>query len=103
MDCVAQLLRQFPTAFEFNSGFLGHLVTQVYACRYGTFLFNSEREREVAKVRQFTSSLWTDVLRRPEFANPQYRKLPSVIWPSADPRDVVLWDFYHRWDTSKVF
>ena len=45
LDCVWQLLKQKPKHFEFNEIFLHVLLHHVYSCRYGTFLFNNERER----------------------------------------------------------
>jgi len=41
LDCVIQLLHQFPAAFEFNEKFLLDLAYNSYTCQYGTFLFNS--------------------------------------------------------------
>eukprot|EP00736_Rhodelphis_marinus_P008607 Rmarinus@m.16032 len=46
LDCVYQLMVQFPTAFEFNVDFLVQLADALYECRYLDFLFDSERERE---------------------------------------------------------
>lgn len=45
LDCVYQLMNQYPTCFEFNSLFLIELLDHVYSCRFHTFLWNSERER----------------------------------------------------------
>eukprot|EP00949_MAST-11_sp_MAST-11-sp1_P002434 g2434.t1 len=58
VDCVHQLLIQFPTAFEFNVDFLVALVEEVYSCRSGTFLGNSEAERESADVRGKCIPAW---------------------------------------------
>uniref|UniRef100_A0A4X2K2D9 Myotubularin n=1 Tax=Vombatus ursinus TaxID=29139 RepID=A0A4X2K2D9_VOMUR len=46
MDCVWQMSKQFPTAFEFNEQFLITILDNLYSCRFGTFLFNSEYARE---------------------------------------------------------
>ena len=45
LDCVHQLLRLYPTAFEFNDEFLKRLARETYSCRYFTFLFDSEKKR----------------------------------------------------------
>jgi hypothetical protein len=50
LDCVRQLQRQFPERFEFNSDFLTALHYQLYACQYGTFLFNTEKQRRTIAV-----------------------------------------------------
>jgi len=45
LECVRQIQRQYPDRFEFNERFLRNLHYHLYACQYGTFLFNCERER----------------------------------------------------------
>ncbi|CAE7242697.1 MTMR2 [Symbiodinium sp. CCMP2592] len=45
LECVYQLLVQFPTAFEFTSDLLLFLAREVLTNRYGTFLTDCERER----------------------------------------------------------
>jgi myotubularin-related protein 6/7/8 len=73
LDATYQLLRQHPTRFEFNERFLRRLLYHVYSCQYGTFLFNNERQRQEAKLRERTRSVWAYFLsRRQEFVNDQY-------------------------------
>ncbi|KAH6671538.1 myotubularin [Plectosphaerella plurivora] len=73
LDCVYQMLRQFPNRFEFNERFLRRLLYHLYSCQYGTFLYNSEKQRHVAKVSERTASVWCYFLaRRPEFTNKDY-------------------------------
>lgn len=45
LDCVWQILRQFPCSFEFNECFLVLLFEHAYASQFGTFLGNSAAER----------------------------------------------------------
>ena len=59
LDCVYQLVLQFPCAFEFNEAFLVKLARHTYSSLFGTFLCNSERERELEGVRQTTYSVWS--------------------------------------------
>jgi myotubularin-related protein 6/7/8 len=47
LECVWQVQRQFPERFEFNEEYLLDLYHHLYACQFGTFLFNSERDRRV--------------------------------------------------------
>lgn len=47
LDCVWQILRQFPCSFEFNENFLIMLFEHAYASQFGTFLGNNESERWV--------------------------------------------------------
>ena len=59
LDCLWQLVNQFPECFEFNAKYLLLLSEHVYSCRFGNFLCDTERERElVAGIRQRTHSLW---------------------------------------------
>lgn len=90
LDCVYQIIRQFPDRFEFNERFLRRLLYHVYSGQYGTFLFNSERERVEAKAAKRTRSAWDYFLaRRPQFTNPEYvagREGDS----SASEQDILL-------------
>ncbi|KAL6063106.1 Myotubularin-related protein 2, variant 3 [Balamuthia mandrillaris] len=58
IDCVWQLQHQFPTLFEFNENYLLKVLDGMYSCQFGTFLYNCEKERKQAKVREQTVSLW---------------------------------------------
>ncbi|KAH8422715.1 phosphatidylinositol-3-phosphatase YMR1 [Aspergillus melleus] len=73
LDATYQLLHQYPTRFEFNERFLRRLLYHLYACQFGTFLFNSEKERVDWKAKERTRSVWDYFLaRREQFLNPQY-------------------------------
>jgi hypothetical protein len=73
LDCTYQLLRQNKTRFEYNERFLRRLLYHLYSCQYGTFLYNSEKQRRDARVMERTSSVWDYFLcRRAEFTNPDY-------------------------------
>lgn len=73
LDATWQLQRQHPTRFEFNERFLRRLLYQLYACQYGTFLFDSERERKDLNCSERTRSVWDYFLsRRAQFLNPSY-------------------------------
>ncbi|KAI8342847.1 protein-tyrosine phosphatase-like protein [Chlamydoabsidia padenii] len=61
LDCVYQLVQQFPTRFEFNERLLIDLHYHVYACQFGTFLFNCEAERTNHYPQSKTYSLWDDI------------------------------------------
>jgi hypothetical protein len=58
IDCVHQLLVQYPMAFEFNDKFLLAILYHLYSCRYGTFLLNSEKERVEYNIKNSTLSVW---------------------------------------------
>lgn len=73
LDCAYQLLRQNVKRFEYNERFLRRLLYHLYSCQYGTFLYNSEKQRHDARVAERTSSVWDYFLcRKAEFTNPEY-------------------------------
>lgn len=73
LDTTYQLLRQFPTRFEFNERFLRRLLYHLYSCQYGTFLYNSEKARHDARVQERTVSVWAYFLSNKEgFINKDY-------------------------------
>ena len=45
IDCVWQVSKQFPHALEFNEYFLITILDHLYSCRFGTFLYNTEKDR----------------------------------------------------------
>ncbi|XP_051564332.1 myotubularin-related protein 1-like isoform X1 [Myxocyprinus asiaticus] len=101
IDCVWQMMRQFPTAFEFNELFLITILDHLYSCLFGTFLYNSEQERVEKKVNSKTVSLWSYVNSLPEdFSNPFYVDYENhVLYPLASIRHLELWvGYYVRWN-----
>ena len=86
LDATYQILYQYPTRFEFNERFLRRLLYHLYSCQYGTFLYNSEKERVVDyKVASRTRSVWDYFLgRRHMWLNEKYDK-------AEDSRDKGGW------------
>ncbi len=73
LDATYQLQHQHPTRFEFNERFLRRLLYHLYSCQYGTFLYDNEKQRVEANVRQRTRSVWDYFLsRKPQFLNDRY-------------------------------
>lgn len=105
LDCVYQILRQFPARFEFNQDFLQDLYRQMFSCEWGTFLFNSEHDRAAAKASTATRSVWERYLTtdgiKSQWLNPAYKPEldnPDSRAPQADqgvvlpnPKDVSYW------------
>lgn len=81
LDCVWQLLNQFPEKFEFSETFLTSLWDSVFLPIFDTFQFNCETERQVAQLndRIVLRPVWDwgeqfsdkDIAL---FTNPLYRK-----------------------------
>ncbi|KAJ9581268.1 hypothetical protein L9F63_023540 [Diploptera punctata] len=91
LDCVHQLLRQFPCSFEFSHSYLVKLAQHTYSNLFGTFLCNSTQERTSLKVAERTFSVWK-FLNAPNFRNHlYYTSREQVLWPSCNVRDLILW------------
>ncbi|XP_025326269.2 myotubularin-related protein 7 isoform X1 [Canis lupus dingo] len=74
IECVWQLMEQFPCAFEFNERFLIHIQHHVYSCQFGNFLCNSQKERQELKIQERTYSLWAHLWKnRADYMNPLFR------------------------------
>ncbi|XP_018408096.1 PREDICTED: myotubularin [Nanorana parkeri] len=102
IDCVWQMSKQFPTAFEFNEHFLITILDHLYSCRFGSFLLSSEFAREKEKVREKTQSVWSWInSEKSKYINPFYTKeLNRVLYPVASMRHLELWvNYYIRWNT----
>uniref|UniRef100_A0A667XQA0 phosphatidylinositol-3,5-bisphosphate 3-phosphatase n=1 Tax=Myripristis murdjan TaxID=586833 RepID=A0A667XQA0_9TELE len=96
IDCVWQMTRQFPAAFEFNELFLITVLDHLYSCLFGTFLYNSEQER-VDKVCTITL---LSGYQPEDFTNPFYVDYEHhVLYPLASSRHLELWtSYYARWN-----
>ncbi|XP_072232774.1 phosphatidylinositol-3,5-bisphosphate 3-phosphatase MTMR2-like isoform X1 [Leuresthes tenuis] len=100
IDCVWQMTRQFPAAFEFNELFLITMLDHLYSCLFGTFLCNSEQEQAAKETQAKTVSLWSYINSQPEdFTNPFYVNYENhVLYPLVSSRHLELWSsYYARW------
>ncbi|KAH0625184.1 hypothetical protein JD844_033394 [Phrynosoma platyrhinos] len=101
VDCVWQMTRQFPTAFEFNECFLITVLDHLYSCLFGTFLCNSEQQRVKEGLPKKTVSLWSYINSQlDDFTNPLYASYTNhVLYPVASMRHLELWvGYYIRWN-----
>ncbi|KAJ3588247.1 hypothetical protein NHX12_011841 [Muraenolepis orangiensis] len=104
LECVWQLTEQFPCAFEFNERFLVSIHHHVYACQYGNFVGNNQRERLVLGLRGKTHSLWKHLWdNRCDYINPLFRtdncQSQGVLRPSTAPYCFKFWSgLYNRFD-----
>lgn len=107
VDCVFQIVNLYPECFEFNTKYVLCLSEHVYSCRFGNFLCDTEREREmVAGIRQRTHSLWDYLDERSDLVNHQYSPeraggvmlmpLPTLL------RNIVLWTDRHCMHAPKA-
>ncbi|TDH65608.1 hypothetical protein CCR75_003922 [Bremia lactucae] len=106
LDCVWQYTRQFPTECEFNERFLLTLADHVYSCKFGTFMFDCERQRKEFFANHRVFSIWSDINRQSErFTNPMYASgnRTTVLFPSTLSKNIKLWKGYFcRWDPTVI-
>ncbi|XP_042335722.1 myotubularin-related protein 1 isoform X3 [Sceloporus undulatus] len=101
IDCVWQMTKQFPAAFEFNELFLITILDHLYSCLFGTFLYNSEHQRVKEEISTRTISLWSYVNSQlDEFSNPFFVNYENhVLYPVASLSHLELWvNYYVRWN-----
>lgn len=118
LDCVWQLIQQFPTEFEFTETYLTTLWDTAHVSIFDTFIFNCERDRAVAAMDPNTPlvlrSVWDwreqfsdqDILL---FYNPlfipcstnkteQGRQCKATLKPLCTISSLELWtQCYFRW------
>jgi len=101
LDCVYQLLMQFPSEFEFTSEFLLFIAKYYDTNLFGTFLFDNEKEREEKRAKTETASIWTYLLgdyfkNKEKYLNRLYDKnnVTKILTPHYAYYDYVLWTDY---------
>ena len=110
LDCVWQILHQNPHYFEFNARYLLVIADHIYSCRFGTFIFNCDNDRQIHNIRERCVDIWTylhynrQYLINPLYMNPNDEDTPTthVLLPTLSQlmRNVTLWtDYYYRWAT----
>lgn len=107
IDCVSQLLRVYPFAFEFSSAFLVDFLDCVLSCRFGNFLCNCEKERQQSGVSDASGCLWMYLadLRASEGSSHMHynvfyepSKHEGPLLPPAAALAPTLWPQFHlRW------
>lgn len=110
LDCVWQVLQQFPFSFQFNSLLLEVIAEHVYSSRFGTFIVNSERERDEEDIEEKTLSLWTwlnvNSMSDPDkFVNQRYyNQHQRVLHPEYKIPCLKLWSSFYvnRYRTDHV-
>jgi len=102
VDCVAQILRKFPSYFEFCENLLVVILDHFHSCTFGSFLSNSELGRKMLECKDKTLSIWDFVgYHCKAFKNQRYNSnSPKIIQCdfSPDNFEVKLWEAYYlRW------
>lgn len=92
LDCVQQLLVQYPKHFEFNSAYLDKLNRHTFSNVFGTFSYNSAQERILSKVDDKLFSLWSYFeSAKSKYRNENYVASDEVLRPSFKVKDLHFW------------
>ena len=104
LDCVHQCVRQRPEDFEFNESLLLFIAQNLYTGKYGTFMFNNEREKVTSLAKYHMLSIWTSVLAyQSEYTNPLYKKNPGISTPVLLKPLIVVWDAFFTSFSSRLY
>lgn len=100
LDVVYQIMVQFPTAFEFRTNLLTFLSKEIYSCKYGTFLFNCQKDIEQSQAKNNMISIWSEILQqRKNYYNPFYLQNKYPLIPRTDPPNLKIWvEFFFKYD-----
>lgn len=114
IDCVWQLINQYPISFEFNEHLLMKIVDESINCRFGTFLTDHEHQSNELKVKQYSVSLWTHIHNEKNmykylnilYSPPNDTSYPTrsdkVIYPKVSMDSIHFWsNFYLKSFPSK--
>lgn len=95
LDCIYQIICQYPCSFEFSTSYLIKLAQHCYSCLFGTFLCNTLKERLENSIHDRTFSIWP-FLSAPIYKNPLYQQnREKVLWPSSSVRSLVFWNEFY--------
>ena len=100
IHAVHQMTLQYPTAFEFNSNLLLFLCREIYSNKYGTFLFNCERDLVKNGGMENTISIWSDVfLEKNKYINDIYKEMKEPINVKGELQYLNVWnDYFFQFD-----
>jgi Ca2+-binding EF-hand superfamily protein len=95
LDCVHQIMHQFPCAFEYTEDLLVFIADHMHSGLFGSFLGNTEEQRRHGRLfngLEETVSIWSYVLKRKtRFCRPT-RSSASVT--TCGGKDIISWCLY---------
>uniref|UniRef100_A0A6Q2YD01 Myotubularin phosphatase domain-containing protein n=1 Tax=Esox lucius TaxID=8010 RepID=A0A6Q2YD01_ESOLU len=102
LECVWNLMEQYPCGFEYNEKYLLEIHNHVYSCQFGNFIGNCQREREEMRLKEKTFSVWPFLWEnRQQYINPLYKCSlgREVLRPSTLPLNFKFWcGMYNHFD-----
>ena len=100
LDVVYQIMTQCPTAFEFRPNLLTFLSDEIYSGKYGTFLFNNEKQINECNAQSTMISIWSEIiLQRKNYYNPLFRENKTPLKVSYEMQKMKVWtEFFFKYD-----
>ena len=83
LDALYQLMEQNYTKFQFNFNLILFLAEELYSGRYGTFLFNNDKEREEFDTENKTVSIWN-------YIKENENKFINIIYDPEDDGELLI-------------
>ena len=99
LHAVYQIMEQYPTAFEFQQNMLLFLSEEIYSNKYGTFLFNCEKELEENNAREITISIWSDIFsNKKKYLNHFYKEINEPLNIKSEVQYLTIWkEFFYKY------
>lgn len=97
LDCVFQLMVQFPLRFEFSEEYLQTIYEQLLGTLHGDFIHNCDVERAQMPEYFDTTSVWDHLatIALPSWRNVLYETTEAVLQLSGSMPMLELWAFYY--------
>lgn len=109
LDATQNIIKQFPTHFEYSEKLLIDLQNWAYNCQFGTFLLNNEKSRKEKKLCEKTHSVWSYVNENREdykaaSFDPNTLKKRETLNFSSAAKDVQFWkNVFCKFDDEQRF
>jgi hypothetical protein len=99
LHAIYQIMVQYPTAFEFQQNMLLFLSDEIYSNKFGTFLFNCEKELEEHNARDITISIWSEIfLNKKKYLNPFYKEIKEPLNIKTGLQYLCVWkEFFYKY------
>ena len=99
LHTVYQIMVQYPNAFEFSENMLIYLSDEIYSNKFGTFLFNSEKDIIENVGKDITVSIWSEImLNKTRFINPFYIYIKEPLIVKGEVQYLVIWkEFFYKY------
>ena len=99
LHVVYQIMVQYPIAFEFETSMLLYLSEEIYSNKFGTFLFNCEKELEEHNAKEITMSIWSDIfLNKKKYLNPYYKEIKEPLNIKTGVQYLYIWkEFFYKY------